>query len=319
MTSREATPLGLFAPQGAGAHAISPLLWGLIWLSVAVIAVIAVAVVAGLAIRASGSRDPRTVTVERSGHGLSWIYVGVGLSTATLLIFVGWTVSTIAAIAEPPHPAVLTIAVSARQWWWSFAYDQPNGAVVTANELHIPVATPVRFVLTSPDVIHSFWIPALGGKTDVIPGRTNEMWLEAERPGTYRGQCSEFCGAEHAEMGLLVYAEPQAEFDAWLAAQAKPAAAPDSDTTSKGAAEFVARCGRCHTVRGTDARGTAGPDLTHLMTRTTLAAGMLDNTIGNLSGWIADPQAIKPDAKMPDIDLSGPELQAIVAYLKTLT
>lgn len=312
-------PLGLFSPEGTGAHAISPLLWGLIWLSVAVILLIAAAVVAGVFVRSSGARDPATVKVERSGNGLWWIYGGVGVSIVILLIYVGWTMSTMAGIAAPSRPAALTIAVSARQWWWSFAYDTPGGAVVTANEVHIPAGVPVRFILTSPDVIHSFWVPALGGKTDVIPGRANEAWLEADKPGVYRGQCAEFCGMQHAGMALFVEAQSPADFAEWLKAQAEPAATPGGGAEAAGALLFVARCGGCHTVRGTEAHGTKGPDLTHVMTRTTLAAGVLDNTVGNLSGWIADPQSLKPGAKMPAVDLSGAELQSILAYLKTLT
>ncbi len=318
MTAAGPMPLGLFSPEGAGAHAISPLLWGLIWLSIAVIAIIAVAVAAGIVVRSSGARDPSAVKVERSGNGLWWIYGGVGVSTVVLLLFVGWTVSTMAEIVTPSVGHGLTVAVSARQWWWSFTYDTLAGPVVTANELHIPVGVPVRFVLTSPDVIHSFWVPALGGKTDVIPGRANEAWLEAVKPGVYRGQCAEFCGVQHAGMALLVDAQSPDAFDAWMKAQAEVAAAPDAETAA-GAALFTARCGSCHTVRGTEAHGTKGPDLTHLMSRTTLAAGVLDNTVGNLSGWIADPQSIKPGAKMPAVDLSGAELQSILTYLKTLT
>jgi len=314
------SPLDLFSPGGAGAHAISPLLWGLVWLSVAVILIIAAAVVAGVVVRSSGARDPAAVKVERSGNGLWWIYGGVGVSIVVLLIFVGWTMLTMAGIAAPSRPVALTIAVSARQWWWSFTYDAPGGSVVTANEVHIPVGVPVHFVLTSPDVIHSFWVPALGGKTDVIPGRANEAWLETDKPGVYRGQCAEFCGMQHAGMALFVEAQSPADFAQWLKAQAEPAAAPGGgDDVAAGAALFVARCGGCHTVRGTEAHGAKGPDLTHVMTRTTLAAGVLDNTLGNLSGWIADPQSLKPGAKMPAVDLSGAELESILTYLKTLT
>jgi cytochrome c oxidase subunit 2 len=270
-------------------------------------------------VRATGDRDPTLVKVERSGNGLWWIYGGVGLSTIVLLALTGWTIATMAGIAKPPHPAAFTIEVSARQWWWGFTYDAADGAkaFTTANEIHIPVGQPVLFTLTSPDVIHSFWIPALGGKTDVIPGQTNEMWLEAKKPGVYRGQCSEYCGVEHAQMAFYVFAEPAAQFDAWRAAEAQNAATP-SGRAAVGEAVFVAHCGKCHAVRGSPAHGKRGPDLTHLMSRTTLAAGMLDNNIGNLSGWIADPQRIKPGAKMPNVALSGPDLQAVMTYLETL-
>jgi cytochrome c oxidase subunit 2 len=313
-------PLGVFAPAGAGAQQISPLLWGLIWLSVAVVAIIAIAVVAGIFVRAPGGRDPRLIEPARSGNGLWWIYGGVGLSTVILIALTGWTVVTIAAIARPATKATLTIDVSARQWWWSFHYDDPDPAkaFTTPNEIHIPVGEPVRFNLTSPDVIHSFWVPALGGKTDVIPGRRNEMWLEASKSGVYRGQCSEYCGQQHALMGLYVFAESRVQFDAWLAAQRMAAPVPIVDDLKAGAARFDHRCGSCHAVSGTAAKGTKGPDLTHVMSRSTIAAGLLENNIGNLSGWIAHPQGIKPGALMPDIDMSGPEFQSILAYVMTL-
>jgi cytochrome c oxidase subunit II len=320
MNQSSLQPLGLFAPAGTGAHEVSPLLWGLIWLSVIVVVLIALAVVVGIAVRTTGDRDPKLVPVARSGNGLWWIYGGVGVSTLVLIAFIGWTVATIAGIAKPPVAAAFTIDVSARQWWWGFHYEDADGAraFTTANEIHIPVGQPVHFNLTSPDVIHSFWIPALGGKTDVIPGQTNEMWLEAEKPGVYRGQCSEYCGQEHAEMGLYVIAEPEAQFDAWRVAQEAAAAPPATTDIQTGLTHFIVRCGSCHTVSGTAADGTKGPDLTHVMSRSTIAAGMLDNNIGNLSGWIANPQGIKPSALMPDIPLSGPEFQSILAYVETL-
>jgi cytochrome c oxidase subunit 2 len=223
-------------------------------------------------------------------------------------------------ISRPPTAATLTINVTAHQWWWSANYGDTDRskAFTTANEIHIPVGLPVHFVLTSPDVIHSFWVPALGGKTDVIPGRANQMWLEAEKAGVYRGQCSEYCGLQHAEMAFYVIAEPKAQFEAWRAAQQAPAAAATTDDLQTGLAHFRDHCGKCHTVRGTAADGAKGPDLTHLMSRSTIAAGMLTNNIGNLSGWIAHPQGIKPGALMPDIAISGPELQSVLAYVETL-
>jgi cytochrome c oxidase subunit 2 len=313
-------PLGLFAPAGTGARAISPLLWGLILLSIAVTIVITVAVIAGIFAHVRREHDPELITRAEPRQGLWWIYGGVGISTVILIAFTGWTVVVIAAIAKPPGLVAFTIDVSAQRWWWAFHYDDPDAAktFTTANEIHIPVGKPVRFSLTSPDVIHSFWIPALGGKTDVIPGRTNEMWLEADTPGIYRGQCSEYCGLQHAEMALYVIAEPPAQFSAWRAAQQAPAVPPATPALRTGLAHFIDRCGKCHNVRGTDADGTKGPDLTHVMSRSTIAAGMLHNNAGNLAGWIAHPQGIKPGALMPDIPISGPEFQSILAYVRTL-
>ncbi len=312
------SPLSLLADAGSQSQQISPLLWGLLWLSIVVVVIMSGAVAAGLVVGSRDTHDPRAIAPEHSRGGLWFIYAGGGLSTLVLIVFIGWTLTTMAGTASPPQAAAFTVDVSGEQWWWQFAYDPIGGApgFVTANELHIPVGQAVHFRITSPDVIHSFWVPALGGKTDAIPGQTNDMWLEADKPGVYRGQCAEYCGVQHAQMALLVVAEPQAQFDAWRAGQAMDAPA---SANADGVTQFVLSCGKCHTVRGTAANGTSGPDLTHLMSRTTIAAGMLDNNPGNLAGWIANPQGIKPGAKMPDIPLSGPELQATLNYLAALT
>jgi len=312
------TSLDLFHPAGANAQQIAPLLWGLIWLSVVVVLLIAASVGAALIVRTQGRHDPPRVTTKESRRGIWWIYGATATSTLVLVVFIGWTLTTMAGIALPPRPAAFTIDVAGAQWWWRFAYEPQDGApgFATANELHIPVGVPVRFRITADDVIHSFWVPALGGKTDAIPGQVNEAWLEADKPGTYQGQCTEYCGQEHSEMALQVVAEPQASFDAWREHQAAVAApAPDA----AGQALFVQNCGRCHAVRGTAAAGTLGPDLTHLMSRSTIAAGMLANNRGNLAGWIANPDGIKPGAKMPAVPLSGPQLQAVLNYISTLT
>lgn len=320
MTDWAALPLGMFAPAGTGASQISPLLWGLMWLSVIVVFVIAVAVVAGVSRGASRERNPVDVPVTRDGNGLMWIFVGVGVSTVVLMGFIGWTMVTMAQMISPPNQPSLTINVAARQWWWEVAYEANRAGSVfrTANEIHIPVGEPVAFKLTSPDVIHSFWVPALGGKTDVIPGRVNTTWLLAEKPGIYRGQCAEYCGLQHSWMGFYVVAQTPGEFRAWRARQEEPALAPNADELQTGLNQFVARCGKCHSVSGTRARGNKGPDLTHVMSRTSLAAALLHNSPGNLAGWIAHPQGLKPGALMPDIDMSGPEFQAILKYVQTL-
>jgi cytochrome c oxidase subunit 2 len=199
-----------------------------------------------------------------------------------------------------------------------YVSDAPSRIFETANEIHIPVGEPVRLKLTSADVIHTFWVPAISGKTDLIPGQTNVTWLQADEPGVYWGQCNEYCGRQHAHMALRLFADPPEEFQAWWDAQLESAEPPETELGRTGQTNFVLRCGACHAVRGTLAGGDRGPDLTHLMSRTTLAAGMLPNTVGHLSGWIANPQFIKPGSEMPNLDLSGPQLDAIRSYLLTL-
>lgn len=315
-----ALPMSYWSSAGLQADESNGLLWGLIWLSIAVVVIIVALVVAGIARRGGRGRQMATTPVSRSGNGTPLIYVGVGISALVLIVYTGWTVSTMASISRPPHPAALAIDVIGHQWWWEVRYDNPPGgrAFTTANEIHIPVGVPVHFNLTTTDVIHSFWVPALGGKTDMIPGRTNRAWLEADRPGVFRGQCSEYCGTEHAEMALRIVADPPAAFAAWLHDQAADPRPLASAIAEDGRHTFELRCGACHTVRGTAANGTFGPDLSHLMSRATLAAGMIANTPGNLGGWIADPGRIKPGVLMPALPLSGPELNAVTAYLATL-
>jgi len=238
-----------------------------------------------------------------------------------LLVCAVWNATTLSAVAAPHKPATLTIEVTAHQWWWELKYpgESPAQVMVTANEIHIPVGEPVRLKLDSDDVIHSFWIPQLAGKTDVIPGQTNYAWLQADAAGRYRGQCGEYCGMQHAHMALYVVAEDRNHFDAWRKQQSSDAPSPGSSQAAQGSAVFQTHCAVCHTVRG--AGGTAGilgPDLTHLMGRATIASGLLENNTGNLHGWIANPQGLKPGTRMPQMDLSPADLHAAVAYLQTL-
>jgi cytochrome c oxidase subunit 2 len=215
----------------------------------------------------------------------------------------------------------MRLEVIGHQWWWEVNYDNekdPSQTFTTANEIHIPVGQPVRIAVTSTDVIHSFWVPKLTGKTDTIPGQINETWLEADKPGVYRGQCAEYCGLQHAHMGFTVVAQSPGDFHNWLENQLKPAPSPTSEQIIEGERDFVVHCGICHTVRGTQAGGHAGPDLTHLMSRGSIAADTLPNNVAYLSGWIANPQAMKPGNLMPTLTLSPPVLTAIRAYLLTL-
>jgi cytochrome c oxidase subunit II len=215
----------------------------------------------------------------------------------------------------------LTIEVTGHQWWWELTYEpgDPARRFTTANELHVPVGRPVRLILTSRDVIHSFWVPRLQGKRDLIPGYENTLWIRADEPGIYEGACAEFCGMQHAQMRLSVIADSAERFDAWYDAQREPAVQPATPLALQGRDVFVEKqCGLCHAVRGTAARGTVAPDLTHLASRRTLAAGILPNTRGFLGGWIVDPQQIKPGTRMPRNALAGPELNALLEYLGAL-
>jgi cytochrome c oxidase subunit 2 len=213
------------------------------------------------------------------------------------------------------------VRVIARQWWWELQYqaDPPSQMVITANELHIPVGKPVLLELESRDVIHSFWVPALHGKRDLIPGHPSTTYLRADQPGVYRGQCAEFCGDQHARMGLLVVAEPPEVFQQWLAHARAPAPEPADEVTRRGREVFLrGPCVMCHAVSGTIAAATNGPDLTHVAGRRTLAGATVANVPGNLAGWILDAQAIKPGNHMPPLPLPAPDLQALLAYLETL-
>ena len=304
--------------DGLQSARILPLTWGLLIISAAVVVIIAALVLIAIVRRARGGPVAGTALVE--GDATSWISIGVGVSTVVLVGLVIWTSVTMAGIANPPSKPALSIEVRGHQWWWEFAYlnDDPSKTFVTANEIHIPVGEPVRFALKGEDVIHTFWVPSLGGKIQLIPGQTNLTWLEADRPGVYRGQCSQYCGQQHAHMVLTVFADPPKAFEAWREAQLRAASQPGSDEARLGEERFIERCAACHAVRGTRADGHVGPDLTHLMSRTTIAAGELPNNPGYLSGWIADPQGLKPGSLMPDPELSGPELASIRSFLVTL-
>ena len=221
----------------------------------------------------------------------------------------------------------LHVTVIGHQWWWEFRYPDGDGGVVTANELHIPIgdaenSRPIRLDLQSADVVHSFWVPRLAGKTDVIPGRTNRMWLRVDRPDVYFGQCAEYCGTQHANMLIRVVAETPEDFGRWLAAQRGPAVietAAQAGEAQAGNRLFDSlACRNCHTIRGTSAHGTAGPDLTHLMSRATIGAGVAENDRENHIDWVYDAQQLKPGCLMPSLHLSRDQAERIVSYLETL-
>lgn len=272
--------------------------------------------------RANEKTAPDTSPLTNSEPGARRaVILAVATSVILLFVLLIGDIMTDRALAQMPLGNGIHIELTSHRWWWEARYsaDPPSRMFTTANELHIPVGRPVVISLKSSDVIHSFWVPNLHGKKDMIPGRTTIIKLRADRPGVYRGQCAEFCGMQHTKMALLVIAEPPAQYEAWAERQRQPAAVPATTAAIQGQKVFMGTtCVTCHTVKGTLAQGNLGPDLTHLASRRTIAAGTLPNTRGHRAAWISDPQEIKPMANMPRSTLSGEELQALLAYLDTL-
>ena len=292
------------------------------WIALGIATVVYVAVIAALAFAVLRRRGDASATADaraRHEHLLTrWVSVAVGATVIVLLAFLVMDLSTGRALASLGTADTLGITITGRQWWWEIEYEHqdPSRRVRTANELHIPVGRPVLIKTKSADVIHSFWVPSLHGKRDHIPGYTRPLWIQADRPGVYRGECAEFCGHQHAKMAMQVIALPPDAFDRWYAAQLEPAPPPADSLAQRGLQVFLDKpCVVCHAIRGTPARGETAPDLTHLASRRTIAAGTLPNTRGHLGGWIVNPQSIKPGVKMPPNALSPDDLEALLAYL----
>lgn len=262
--------------------------------------------------------------VTRSGgnSGIRAIAVGTGISTLILIAMTIYALVVLQCTTHPAAPVALTVEVTGFDWWWRVDYPGTDGArsFTTANEIHIPVGVPVRLQLMSADVIHAFWVPLLAGKTQMIPGLRNEEWLQADKPGVYRGQCTQYCGVQHAHMAVEVVAQAPSEFAAWQAAQrlAAPTVPDATASVAAGRTLFMARCAGCHTVRGTEAAGQNGPDLTHLKSRRQIAAGLFSNTPAHLIEWITRAQEFKPGARMPSMPLTAAGSTALSAYLATL-
>ena len=250
------------------------------------------------------------------------LVVGGGLiaPAVILVVLLVADLKTLVAVAAPAQQADLTLEVVAHQWWWEVRY--PDQHISTANEIYIPSAATVLIHLSSVDVIHSLWVPRLAGKTDVLPGQTTTMWLQASAPGEYRGECAEYCGIQHANMAFTVVAQDQAQFQTWVTAQQQPAMAPSDVEFARGAQAFASLgCIGCHALRysGTaPTGGGVGPDLTHLASRHTIAAGLASNDEATLEGWIANPQAIKQGTTMPPTQTDAETLHALAAYLASL-
>jgi cytochrome c oxidase subunit II len=299
------------APKGPPEHAISHLWW---WTAAG--CAVGFAVVCGLLFLGWLRRDVDGLPFGGGDRAGTALVIGLGIAVPvvvlTLLFF--WSDVVVLRSTAAPNPAKtrMTIRVIGHQWWWEVRYD--GSKAVTANEIHIPVGVPVNVVGTTVDVIHSFWVPELNRKIDLIPGRANRVLLQADRAGTYRGACAEFCGLQHAHMFVTVVAEPPAQFRTWLAHNAKPASGGGA-----GRAVFLSQpCAACHTIRGTTAHGDVGPDLTHVASRLRLGAGTIPNTPGNLAAWIVDSQHFKPGNRMPAFALPGNELGQVLAYVESL-
>jgi cytochrome c oxidase subunit 2 len=303
-------------PQAARIVTLWPVFF---WGSVIVFALVMAFLFAGLLRRRSGVASAPFVPGAERGLTRGVTLASV-LTVLVLFVLLGLDLGVGRAIALPAKPAAV-VRVTAHQWWWEVEYDDSVASrhAVTANEIHVPVGRPVLFVLESPDVIHSLWVPSLGGKKDLIPGHRGSLWLQADSAGVYRGQCAEFCGAQHAQMGLLVIAEPPERFAAWLDRQRDSARTPADSLARRGQQVFLGgSCAMCHAVGGTPAQSHVGPDLTHVASRRTIGAATLPNTRGHLAGWVVDPQRIKPGVRMPPNELSAEDLQALLAYLGRL-
>jgi cytochrome c oxidase subunit 2 len=301
-------------PAGPRAQHIADLLL----LFCAVSAVVYLAVIAFLVW--SMVRKRATIAPDADRKSTRVITAAVALTVLTLLTLA--VADFVVQRGLSAHPAdSLHIIVTGHQYWWEVEYDdpEPSQRLRTANELHIPVGRPVELVLTSQDVIHSFWLPSIMGKKDLIPGHTNTEVLLVDKPGKYTGQCAEFCGLQHAQMRLVVHADMPDEFERWKQQQLAPARTPDNPNEQRGQQVFLSSsCVLCHTIDGTPAAATVGPNLTHIASRSVLAAGAMANNAANLSGWILAPHRFKPGVQMPATALPPDDLAALTAYLESL-
>jgi cytochrome c oxidase subunit II len=308
-------------PAGPQAAHIARLWWGMFWTTTTV-TVIVLAVLAWAVIRGRRAGNSSGIDRDLQERSLTRVVIGAVLSTGVILfVLLVSSVWTGRLVASLHAPAAVSIDLKGHQWWWEVEYEDalPSRHVITANEIHIPVGHPIAVKVTSRDVIHSFWVPNLHGKRDLIPGYTTAVWLQADQPGTYLGQCAEFCGRQHAKMALQVVAESDADFNKWIEQQRRNADAPQTEAERRGRDVFMAgQCVACHTIHGTSANGLIGPNLTHVASRRAIAAGTLPNTREHLARWIRNPEAFKPGTRMPPNVLADADLQALLTYVETL-
>jgi cytochrome c oxidase subunit 2 len=298
-------------PSGVKSQVVTDAWWILFAVAAFVCLMIAVLVV-GAAVVRRRARDVSNSDRRKYVLGFGVVFPGLVLA-ATF----GLSLVTIVKNSDAATPTGTTVEVIGHQWWWEVRYQ--GTSIVTANEIHIPVGQPVRLRLEAADVIHSFWVPQLMPKMDMIPGRVNETWVKADKVGTYRGQCAEYCGLQHAHMAFEVVVDSDAAFKSFLSREQRAVATPTSSLLRRGMQVVTnGPCATCHTIRGTSADGHVGPDLTDVGSRWSLGAGAIPNNPGTMSGWIADSQSIKPGNKMPPQHLSPHDLHAVVAYLQSL-
>jgi cytochrome c oxidase subunit 2 len=303
-------------PKGSESRHIAGLWWLMFAIACGVYAIVA-GFITGAVLRkpaVASETDP-----DPSGRRFDdrmIVFGGVVAPILVLVVLAVVTVTTTNALRRP-EPDALRVDVVGKRWWWAVTY--PSAHFTTANELRLPTGRPIEIRLTSDNVIHSFWVPQLAGKVDTIPGQTNMLRFVARTPGTYKGECAEFCGVQHTHMGFIVRVESSGDFDRWLTQHARPALEPASEQAAEGEAAFNAQpCAGCHTIDGTPAAGTLGPNLTDIGERLTLGAGALANTPGNLERFMTDAPGVKPGVLMPELDLSPRDVHSIVAYLESL-
>jgi cytochrome c oxidase subunit 2 len=306
-----------FDPHGPIARSIAVHGWWLLLTCIAVYVIVMAAFFIALGRRRRDTDDLPETTARLTRN----ISIAVALTVLTLIGIATSSVVAGRGLYSPSGAGAIAVDVVGHQWWWEFQYHDvtPSDVFTSPNELHIPVGVPVVLKAMSTDVIHSFWVPNLMGKRDLIPGIVTNTWIQADEPGVYRGQCAEFCGHQHAHMALEVVAEPMDKFQAWIRHQREPAPEPSTDEEKRGRDVFMqSTCVTCHAIRGTDAGSHVGPELTHVGSRLTLAAGTLPNARGHLAGWIANSQSIKPGNRMPPNALAPGDLQAVLAYVRSL-
>jgi cytochrome c oxidase subunit II len=299
-------------PKGDEADKIARTWWIMFGLAIGVYVLVATFIVIAVL---RGRRTERGRPSRLTDGSFVW-FGGIVMPVVVLLVIAVLTVTTTAALRKPSRSA-LHVQIVGHDWWWDVRY--PGTSIRVANEFHLPVGTPIEIRLTSADVIHSFWVPQIGGKVDLIPGQPNEFRFTITKPGLYRGQCAEYCGLQHANMALYVHADPPGLYERWVAAHRDPPSEPASELAAQGAMAFQAQaCAGCHTVRGTQAQGTRGPNLTDFGSRRSIGAGTIANTPSRLARWMVNAQQFKPGAHMPPISLSSGDVDAIVAYLESL-